>query len=132
LTLVSADTGEILYRRISPPKSAITCRVYTQCSPTPLLPGCVRARTAQPAPVERGLVTFSRDDTASPNGWINDGDNETRATMWTRTSTATTTTSPICRVQPATRRACSIPAGFDHRSRELRRAATVQLFYWDN
>jgi len=40
LTLVSADTGEILYRRnLTTEGSTTTCRVFTNASPTPLLPG---------------------------------------------------------------------------------------------
>jgi hypothetical protein len=51
LTLVSADTGEILYRRnLTTEGSAITCRVYTNASPTPFLPGWSTPNTTQPTP----------------------------------------------------------------------------------
>jgi hypothetical protein len=80
LTLVAADTGELLYRRnLTSESLEATYQVYTNANPAPFLPGWSAPSSAQPPPAERGWVTFAAlNDTASPNGWIADGDNETR------------------------------------------------------
>ena len=62
-------------------------RILKQCeflgctsdSPSPFSPGCPSTCATQPAVTNRILVTLSAMDTnASPNGWIDDGVNETR------------------------------------------------------
>jgi Fungalysin metallopeptidase (M36)/IgGFc binding protein/Bacterial Ig domain/K319L-like, PKD domain/Fungalysin/Thermolysin Propeptide Motif/Fibronectin type III domain len=80
LTLVSALDGQILYRRnLTADGSDAGYRVYTDASPAPMWPGLPTPGTAQAAFAYRSLLTFSALDTnASPNGWINDADNETR------------------------------------------------------
>jgi choice-of-anchor A domain-containing protein len=80
LTLVSAQDGQILYRRnLTVTGEPATYRVYTGASPAPMSPGLPAPGTAQPAPAGRSLVTLAAlDDDASPAGWIGDGVNETR------------------------------------------------------
>jgi hypothetical protein len=135
LTLVSADTGEILYRRnLTTESSAVTCRVYTNASPAPLLPGWPTPNTTQPTPVERGLVTFTAlDDTASPNGWIADGDNETRGNnvdAHLDRNDDNLADLPCPTGNPS--RVFDFPLDLTTAPANYGEAATVQLFYWDN
>jgi hypothetical protein len=135
LTLVSADTGEILYRRnLTTESSAITCRVYTNASPTPLLPGWPAPNTTQPTPVERGLVTFTAlDDTASPNGWIADGDNETRGNnVDAHLDRNDDNLADLPRPTGNPSRVFDFPLDLTTAPANYGEAATVQLFYWDN
>src|SRR5205814_3348350 len=78
--LIDADTGEPLVRHcLTDYLSEATYRVYTGDSPSPLSPGHAAPSTLQPPLVPRSLFTITALDTnASPNGWLNDGDNETR------------------------------------------------------
>jgi hypothetical protein len=135
LTLVSADTGEILYRRdLTTESSAITCRVYTNASPTPLLPGWQTPNSAQPSPVERGLVTFTAlDDIASPDGWINDGDNETRGNnVDAHLDRNDDDLADLPRPAGNPSRVFDFPLDLTTTPANYGEAATVQLFYWDN
>jgi hypothetical protein len=135
LTLVAADTGEILYRRnLTSESSEATYRVYTNASPAPLLPGWSSPNSAQPSPMDRGLVTLAAlDDTASPNGWINDGDNETRgnnvdAHLDRNDDDAADLPRPTgnpARVFDFALDLTAAPANYGE-------AAVVQLFYWNN
>ncbi|MEQ1787714.1 MAG: M36 family metallopeptidase, partial [Acidimicrobiales bacterium] len=53
-------------------------RVFTGDSPTPMTPGHNTPLSTQPAEVARSLVTMQAlNTTASPEGWIPDGQNET-------------------------------------------------------
>lgn len=79
--LIDAATGEVLVRHCQTTDiSNASYRVFTSDSPTPFSPGYSSpGNTNQPAAVSRTLITLSALDTsASPNGWINDGVNETR------------------------------------------------------
>jgi hypothetical protein len=78
--LVNAQNGEIVLRRcLTVYASDATYRVFTSDSPTPLSPGLAAPSSTQPPLVGRSLVTWSALNTnASPRGWIDDGDNETR------------------------------------------------------
>ncbi|MEJ0089785.1 MAG: M36 family metallopeptidase [Limisphaerales bacterium] len=79
LALVSAEDGEILYRRnLTADSSDASYRVYTDSSPAPMSPGWSMPGNVQPPLVDRSLVTITALDTnASPIGWINDDDNQT-------------------------------------------------------
>ncbi len=77
--LVDAITGEILVRRsLNRYISDATFNVYTSDSPSPFSPGHQTPSSSQPPLTNRVLVTTSAvSPVASPNGWINDGDNQT-------------------------------------------------------
>ncbi|MDB6020018.1 MAG: Peptidase fungalysin [Pedosphaera sp.] len=79
LILIDARTGAALVRHsLTENISDASYRVFTTESPTPFCPGYATPNSTQPATVARVLVvTNAYDTTASPNGWINDGDNET-------------------------------------------------------
>ncbi|EDY18001.1 peptidase M36 fungalysin [Chthoniobacter flavus Ellin428] len=80
--LVDAQTGEVLLRRsLTADISNASYRVYADStslqpfdSPTPMSPGLSTPGSAQPAAATRNLITTpALDNTASPNGWIDDG-----------------------------------------------------------
>jgi subtilisin-like proprotein convertase family protein len=78
--LVDAQTGKVWLRRcLTRNLSDASYRVFTSDSPSPFSPGQSTPSATQPALVSRTLVTLSALDTnASPNGWIDDGVNETQ------------------------------------------------------
>src|SRR5204862_8211606 len=78
--LVEAESGEVLLRNsLGADISNASYRVYTGDSPTPMSPGLSTPISNQPPVVSRVLVVTNAVNTnASPNGWINDGVNETR------------------------------------------------------
>ena len=84
--LVDARTGDVLMRTsLTNDISNATYRVYADSatlqpfdSPAPFSPGHSTPSSVQPAVVPRQLVTTQAENTtASPNGWINDGGQET-------------------------------------------------------
>lgn len=78
--LVDAADGTVYVRRsLTRDISDASYQVYPSDSPSPLSPGHPTPSAVQPPLVNRVLITTSAlDTTASPNGWINDGDNETQ------------------------------------------------------
>jgi hypothetical protein len=80
MALVDVETGEVLLRRgLTEYISDASYRVFTSDSPMPLSPGTATPNGTQPPTVPRSLVTTKAlDQTASPNGWIDDGVLETR------------------------------------------------------
>ena len=135
LTLVAADTGEILYRRnLTAESQEATYRVYTNASPSPLLPGLSAPGTAQPATVDRGLVTLTAmDDFASPDGWITDGDNETRGNnVDAHLDRNDDNVADLPRPAGNPSRVFDFPLDLTAAPANYGQAATVQLFYWDN
>ena len=81
--LVDATTGEVLRRwnrlHFFGGSQDATFRVFTEDSPAPGTPGTPTASTTQFPTVSRSLVTVTGASVAaaSPNGWIDDGNNET-------------------------------------------------------
>jgi outer membrane protein assembly factor BamB len=77
--VVDASSGEVLVRlNQTCSYSNASYRVYTSDSPSPFSPGWSFPLTNQPAVVATQLLTLSAlSAVASPNGWINDGDNQT-------------------------------------------------------
>jgi len=134
--LLDADTGEVWVRQcLTEGISNASYRVFTRESPTPLLPSYSSpGQTTQPAGVARQLVTLSAlDTTASPNGWINDGDNETRG------NNVDAHTDLDDNDNPDTPRPAGSPARVFDFALDLaqppstyREAAVVNLFYWCN
>ena len=78
--LVDLKSGEILLRRcLTEYISDATYRVYPSDSPSPFSPGNPTPLTNQPPTVLPVLIVTNAFSTnASPNGWIDDGVNETR------------------------------------------------------
>ena len=78
--LVDAETGAVPVRQgLTEYLSDASYRVFTGDSPTPMSPGLAAPASTQPPLVARTLVTTpALNTTASPNGWIDDGVNETR------------------------------------------------------
>ncbi|MBX7210869.1 MAG: M36 family metallopeptidase [Verrucomicrobiaceae bacterium] len=85
-TVVDAESGEILNRTsLTNDATDASFRVWADAttkkpfdSPNPMLPGTPTPSGVQGVEVPRQLVTLqSADATASPNGWINDGGQET-------------------------------------------------------
>ena len=135
LTLVAADTGEILYRRnLTAESQQATYRVYTNASPSPLLPGWPTPNATQPSLAERGLVTLTAlDDTASPNGWINDGDNETSGNnVDAHLDRNDDNSADLPRPAGNPSRVFDFPLDVHGGPANYGEASTVQLFYWDN
>jgi VCBS repeat-containing protein len=135
LTLVTADTGEILYRRnLTTESSVVTYRVFTNANPEPLLPGWSVPSSAQPSTAERGLVTLAAlDDTASPNGWIADGDNETRGNnVDAHLDRNDDDIADLPRPTGNPSRVFDFALDLSAAPANYSEAATVQLFYWDN
>ena len=135
LTLVSADTGEILYRRnLTAESQEATYRVYTNASPEPFLPGLSAPGTDQAPPVARTLITLaSLDPSASPDGWINDGDNETRGNnVDAHLDRNDDNLADLPRPTGNPSRVFDFPLDLTGAPANYGEAATVQLFYWDN
>jgi uncharacterized repeat protein (TIGR01451 family) len=133
--LVDAQTGEPLLRRcLTHYISAASYRVYTNDSPAPFSPTYPTPTTNQPPLVSRALVTISALDTnASPNGWINDGDNQTLGNnVDAHTDTTGTDQPDLPRPQGSPSRVFDFPLDLTADPSTYRSAAIVQLFYWCN
>ncbi|HEY6168093.1 MAG TPA: M36 family metallopeptidase, partial [Verrucomicrobiae bacterium] len=78
--VVDAETGELLLRHgLTAYISNASYNIYPSDSPSPFSPGHATPLTNQPPVTNRVLVTWPAYSTnASPNGWIDDADNETR------------------------------------------------------
>jgi hypothetical protein len=79
LILVDAQSGEVLVRyNLTVAASPATYLVFPSDSPSPFSPGHATPSSVQPALVARENRTWTAfDPTASPDGWINDGEYET-------------------------------------------------------
>ncbi len=133
--LVDARTGEVLVRRcLTVYLSDVTYRVYTSDSPSPFSPGWSTPSTVQPALTSRALVTWSAFDTnASPNGWIDDGVNETRGNNADAHTDHDANDSPdLPRPQGSPFRVFDCPMDLTQSPATYTNAAVVQLFYLCN
>ena len=135
LTLVSAENGEILYRRnLTADSSDASYRVYTDSSPEPMLPGSPVPDNTQPPFVDRSLVTLSALDTnASPSGWINDGANETSGNNVDAHLDRNDDNQPdLPRTTGNPWRVFDFGLNLGGDPSSYGNASVVQLFYWDN
>jgi len=134
--LVDAATGEIQVRHnMTSDLSNASYRVFTSDSPTPFSPGYSSpGNTNQPAEVARQLVTLSAlNTTASPNGWIDDGVNETRGNnIDAHTDTNADDVPDLPRPQGSPNRVFDFPLDLTKAPSTYRPAAVVNLFYWCN
>ena len=133
--LVDAETGVPHLRHcLTNYISEATYRVFTGDSPTPMRPSLATPGTAQPAEDTRALVTLSAlNFTASPNGWINDGVNETRGNNVDAHLDLDANNVPDTpRPQGSPDRVFDFPLDLTLQPSTYRDAAVTQLFYWCN
>ncbi len=134
-TLVDAETGETHLRHcLTNYISEATYRVFTGDSPTPTLPSLAVPATTQAPEVSRTLVTLSAENiTASPNGWIDDGVNETRGNnVDAHLDLDANNTPDTPRPQGSPNRVFDFPLDLTLQPSTYRDAAVTQLFYWCN
>ena len=135
LVLVDAQTGEVQVRRcLTVDLSDASYRVYTSDSPSPFSPGWPTPNSGQPALTSRVLVTWSALDTnASPDGWIDDGVNETRGNnVDAHTDHSGNDVPDLPRPQGSPYRVFDCPMDLTQSPMTYTNAAVVQLFYWCN
>jgi uncharacterized repeat protein (TIGR01451 family) len=133
--LVDAQTGEVQVRHcLTVYLSEATYRVYTSDSPSPFSPGWSTPNSGQPSLTSRVLVTWSALDTnASPNGWIDDGVNETRGNnVDAHTDRDANDVPDLPRPQGSPSRVFDCPMDLAQSPGTYTNAAVVQLFYWCN
>ena len=134
--ILDVATGEVLGRRCQTVAlSNASYRVYTSDSPTPFSPGYSEpGNPTQPPTVSRSLVTWAALNTsASPNGWIDDGVNETRGNN-VDASTDTDGDDALDLPRPAgsPNRVFDFTLDLTKEPSTYRKAAVVNLFYWMN
>ena len=133
--LIDAETGAALLRHcLTHYLSDASYRVFISDSPAPLSPGLAVPQTNQPALAARVLVvTNALNTNASPNGWINDGDNETRGNNVDAHLDLDANNLPdLPRPQGSPFRVFDFPLDLTQPPSSNRNAAVVQLFYWCN
>jgi hypothetical protein len=133
--LVDAGTSEVLVRQsLTEYISDASYRVFTAESPTPMLPTPNSVSTLQPAAGSRSLiVTPAFNTTASPNGWIDDGVNETRGNnVEAHTDRDGDNTPDLPRPQGSPSRVFDPPLNLSQDPSNYKDAAVVQLFYYSN
>ena len=134
--LLDAETGEVLLRRNQTVYiSNASYRVYTNDSPTPFSPAHpAPGATTQPAAASRALVvTSALNPTASPNGWITDGVNETRGNnIDASTDLDDDEVLDLPRPQGSPNRVFDFPMNLNNAPSTYSKAAVVSLFYWCN
>lgn len=113
----------------------VTFDVYTSDSPTPLSPGLDTPTGAQPAAVPRDLVTVTGASVAatSPNGWIDDGVNETLGNNVDAHTDLDGDDAPdLPRPQGSPYRVFDFPIDLAQEPDTYSDAAVTQLFYLTN
>ena len=134
-TVVDAESGEVLYRMsLTADISDATYRIYTTESPTPFSPGHESPTSLQPAEVNRILLTTpAMNTTASPNGWINDGNMETNGNnVDAHTDTDANNSPDLPRPNGGAARVFDFPLNLTQAPSTYRDASVTQLFYWTN
>lgn len=135
LFVIDADTGEVIIRRcLTHYISDASYRVYVSDSPSPFSPGHFNPSTIQPPIVNRQLVVTPAFNTnASPNGWIDDGVNETRGNNVDAHGDTNDDDQPdLPRPQGNPNRVFDFPADLTQAPGTYTPAAIVNLFYWNN
>ncbi|EEF63422.1 M36 family metallopeptidase [Pedosphaera parvula] len=133
--LIDAQSGEALLRhKLTENISNASYRVFTTDSPTPFSPGYAVPSTNQPALVSRVLVVTNAFNTnASPNGWINDGDNETSGNNVDAHLDRDADNLPdLPRPRGSPFRVFDIPLDLSQDPVAYGDACVVNLFYWNN
>ncbi len=136
LALVDAQTGEVKVRRcLTDYISNASYRVYTSDSPSPSSPtNLTTPSSAQPPLVARTLLTTpALDTTASPNGWIDDGVNETLGNnVDAHLDLNANDVADLPRPHGSPNRVFDFPLDLTEDPASYRNAAVTQLFYWCN
>lgn len=135
--IIDATNLQVLYRvRLTQQAGTQTAtyRVYTSDSPAPLSPFPPSApRTFQAPVVERRLLALvALDDEASPNGWIDDGDNTTSGNNVEAMIDRDFTFTPDEPIEGSPSRVFDFPLSLSNSPKDYRQAACVNLFYWCN
>ncbi|MFO1481863.1 MAG: ELWxxDGT repeat protein [Verrucomicrobiaceae bacterium] len=134
-SVVDAETGEILLRRsLTSDISDATYRIYTTESPSPFSPGHETPSSLQPAYVNRVLYTTQAiNTTASPNGWIDDGNMETNGNnVDAHTDTDNNNVADLPRPNGGAGRVFDFPMDLTQAPSTYKDASVTQLFYWCN
>jgi Fungalysin metallopeptidase (M36)/Calx-beta domain len=131
--LINARTGQALARHcLTEHLSNASYLVFTSDSPTPMSPGYPAPTTNQPPQVARVLVvTNAFDSNASPNGWINDGDNQTLGNN-VDAHLERDGQADLPRPQGSPNRVFQPPLDLTQDPLNYGDAAVVNLFYWNN
>ncbi len=138
--LVDAQTGEVLMRTsLTDDISNASYRVFVKPdlqpmdSPSPFSPALSTPGTFQPAVAPRNLITLQAfDTTASPNGWINDGDTDMQGNnVDAHTDLTGANTIDLPRPTSATR-TFDFAIDFAQAPSTFKDAAVTQLFYYTN
>jgi uncharacterized repeat protein (TIGR01451 family) len=135
LLLVDAGSGEPQVRhRLTEYLTDATYRVWTSDSPSPFSPGYSTPQTNQPPVVPRQLITLSALNTnASPNGWIDDGNNETSGNnVDAHTDRNADNVPDLPRPQGNPTRVFDFTLDLTQPPSAYTNASVVQLFYWNN
>lgn len=133
--LVDGQSGEVLLRRcLTDYISDASYNVFTSDSPSPFSPGHATPLGGQPPLVSRTLVTLPALNTsASPNGWIDDGNNETRGNNVDAHTDRDSNNSPdLPRPQGSPFRVFNFPLDLTQSPTTYLNASVVQLFYLCN
>ncbi len=133
--LVDVEDGEVIIRqRLTEYISDASYRVYLSDSPAPFSPSCSSPCTTQPPELASVLVTLSAVDTnASPNGWIDDGGNETQGNNVDAHTDQDANNSPdLPRPQGSPFRTFDFSANLTQAPSTYPNAAVTDLFYWCN
>lgn len=133
--LVDVEDSTVLVRHsMTAYISEASYRVYTTESPMPFSPGHETPSSLQPREVSRSIVTTSAlDTTASPNGWINDGENITSGNNTdTYTDVDNNNTPDLPRTTGSPNRVFDFPMNTTQEPSTYKDASNTQLFYWTN
>jgi hypothetical protein len=132
LVVVDAEAGEVVIRRgLTNYLTDASYRVFTSDSPSPFSPGHSTQLDLQPTAVARTLVTTpALNTTASPNGWIDDGGNETRGNnVDAHLDLDANDVADLPRPQGSPNRVFDFPLDLAQEPTAYRDAAVTQLFY---
>ena len=133
--LVDVETGEVLIRHcLTEYISDATYRVFLSDSPSPFSPSCPTPCNTHPPVNPAVLVTLSALDTnASPNGWIDDGINETRGNNVDAHTDRDANNSPdLPRPQGSPFRTFDFTINLSQEPSTYTNGAVTDLFYWCN
>ncbi|CAN5891254.1 hypothetical protein BH11VER1_BH11VER1_00780 [soil metagenome] len=140
--LVDVETGEVLMRTsLTNDISNATYRVYANPtsflppdSPAPQTPGPSSPTTAQASEIPRNLVTLQAvNTTASPNGWINDGNTETLGNnVDAHTDTDANNSPDLPRPNGGAGRTFDFPINSALSPSTYKEASVTHLFYMNN